>query len=160
MAVFEQQQKLCHFKPDTATVEAQWVAIRTYSYVPPALHEPMTRRRFLRHNAIEAWRMQKTGWRRCPRLFADQSLLDISHVAGSARRRIPALSFVVPIRPHSEVHDRRSCRYFSTLNWQISCTSIWQYEYSVYILPVSGSSSLIILSKISSTLFSTSAWVT
>ena len=27
----EQQQKLCHFKPDTATVHAQWVAIRTYS---------------------------------------------------------------------------------------------------------------------------------
>ena len=30
----EQLQKLCHFKPDTATVHAQWVAIRTYSYVP------------------------------------------------------------------------------------------------------------------------------
>ena len=63
----EQQQKLCHFKPDTETVHAQWVAIRTYSYVPPRLPEPMTRRRMLRHNAIEAWqRMQKTGWRRCP----------------------------------------------------------------------------------------------
>ena len=32
----EQQQKLCHFKPDTATVHAQWVALRTYSYAPPA----------------------------------------------------------------------------------------------------------------------------
>ena len=65
----EQQQKLCHFKPDTATVHAQWVAIRTYSYVPPRPPEPMTRRRMLRHNAIEAWQtMQKTGWRRCPRL--------------------------------------------------------------------------------------------
>ena len=63
----EQQQKLCHFKPDTATVHAQWVAIRTYSYVPPRPPEPMTRRRMLRHNAIEAWQtMQKTGWRRCP----------------------------------------------------------------------------------------------
>ena len=51
----EQQQKLCHFKPDTATVHAQWVAIRTYSYVPPRPPEPMTRRRMLRHNAIEAW---------------------------------------------------------------------------------------------------------
>ena len=30
----EQQQKLCHFKPDTATVHAQWVAVRTYSYIP------------------------------------------------------------------------------------------------------------------------------
>ena len=63
----EQQQKLCHFKPDKATVHAQWVAIRTYSYVPPRPPEPMTRRRILRHNAIEAWQtMQKTGWRRCP----------------------------------------------------------------------------------------------
>ena len=63
----EQQQQLCHFKPDTATVHAQWVAIRTYSYVPPRPPEPMTRRRMLRHNAIEAWQtMQKTGWRRCP----------------------------------------------------------------------------------------------
>ena len=33
----EQHQKLCHFKPDTATMHAQWVAIRTYSYVPPRL---------------------------------------------------------------------------------------------------------------------------
>ena len=49
----EQQQKLCHFKPDTSTVHAQWVAIRTYSYVPPRPPEPMTRRRMLRHNAIE-----------------------------------------------------------------------------------------------------------
>ena len=63
----EQQQKLCHFKPDTATVHAQWVSIRTYSYVPPRPPEPMTRRRLLRHNAIEAWEtMCKTGWRRCP----------------------------------------------------------------------------------------------
>ena len=62
----EQQQKLCHFKPDMATVHAQWIAIRTYSYVPPRPPEPMTRRRMLRHNAIEAWQtMQKTGWRRC-----------------------------------------------------------------------------------------------
>ena len=58
----EQQQKLCHFKPDTATVHAQWVAIRTYSYVPPRPPQPMTRRRMLRHNAIEAWEtMQNTG---------------------------------------------------------------------------------------------------
>ena len=40
---------------DTATVYAQWVAFRTYSYVPPRPPEPMTRRRMLRHNAIEAW---------------------------------------------------------------------------------------------------------
>ena len=50
----EQQHKLCHFKPDTATVHAQWVAIRTYSCVLPRPPEPMTCRRMLRHNAIEA----------------------------------------------------------------------------------------------------------
>ena len=72
----EQQQKLCHFKPDTATVHAQWVAIRTYGYVPPRLPEPMTRRRTLRYNAIEAWQtMQETGWRRCPpRLCAESAM--------------------------------------------------------------------------------------
>ena len=64
----EQQQKLCHFKPDTPTDHAQWVAIRTYSYVPPRPPEPIARRRMLRHNAIEAWQtMQKKGWKRCPR---------------------------------------------------------------------------------------------
>ena len=58
----EQQQKLCHFKPDAATVHAQWVAIRTYSYVPPRSPVPMTQRRMLRYNAIEAWQtMQKTS---------------------------------------------------------------------------------------------------
>ena len=52
---------------DTATVHAQWAAIRTYSYVQPRPPEPMTRWRLLRHNAIEAWKtMRKTGWRRCP----------------------------------------------------------------------------------------------
>ena len=50
----EQQQKLYHLKPDTAKVRAQCAAIRTYSYVPLRPHEPMTRRRMLLHNAIEA----------------------------------------------------------------------------------------------------------
>ena len=47
----------------------KWIAIRTYGYVPPRSPVPMTRRRTLRHNAIEAWQtMQETGWRRCPPL--------------------------------------------------------------------------------------------
>ena len=79
----EQQQKLCHFKPDTVTVHAQWVAIRTYSYVPPLPPEPMTRRRTLRHDAIEAWQtMQKTGWMRGPRLSGEVQM-DIK-----ARKRV------------------------------------------------------------------------
>ena len=50
----QQQQKLCNLKTDTATVHAQWLAIRTNSYVPPCPPEPMTRRRMQRHNSIEA----------------------------------------------------------------------------------------------------------
>ena len=64
--VSAEQQLLCQFKPDSATVHAQWVAVRTYSWVPPRPPVPQTRRRMLRHNAIEAWEtMLKTGWRRC-----------------------------------------------------------------------------------------------
>ena len=64
--VNEHQQKLVHFRPDQASPHAQWVAIRTYSWIPPSPPVPMTRRRMLRHNAIEAWRtMTKTGWRTC-----------------------------------------------------------------------------------------------
>ena len=62
----EQQQKLCHFKPSMATVLAQRVEVRSFTWVPPRPPVPMTERRMLRHNAIEAWgTMQKTGWRRC-----------------------------------------------------------------------------------------------
>ena len=63
----EQQQKLCHFKPSMATVHAQWVEVRTFHWIPPRQPVPMTQRRMLRHNAIEAWcTMQKTGLVRCP----------------------------------------------------------------------------------------------
>mgnify|MGYP002000923045 CR=1 FL=1 len=62
----EQQQKLCHFKPSMSTVHARWVEVRTFSWVPPRSPEPMTQRRMLRHNAIEAWStMLKNGWVRC-----------------------------------------------------------------------------------------------
>ena len=58
----EQHQKLCHFKPDTATVHAQWVEVRTFAWVPPHPPAQMTQRRMLRQNAIEAWStMLKTG---------------------------------------------------------------------------------------------------
>ena len=62
----EQQQRLCHFKSSMATVHAQWVEKRTFGWVPPRPPVPMTQRRMLRHNAIEAWStMLKTGWVRC-----------------------------------------------------------------------------------------------
>ena len=60
------QQKIVQFKPDSATAHAQWVAVRTFRWVPPRPPERMTRRRMLRQNAIEAWdTMLKTGWVRC-----------------------------------------------------------------------------------------------
>ena len=64
--VNEQQQLVCQFKPDTPSAHSKWVAVRTYRWVPPRPPVPQTRRRMLRHNAVEAWRtMQKTGWVRC-----------------------------------------------------------------------------------------------
>ena len=62
----KQKQKHCHFKPSMATVHAQCVEVRTFSWIPPRSPVPMTQWRMLRHNAIEAWgTMQKTGWVRC-----------------------------------------------------------------------------------------------
>ena len=50
----EQQQKLSHFRPAMATVQAQWVSVRTFSWVPPRPLEPMmTQRWMLRHNALK-----------------------------------------------------------------------------------------------------------
>ena len=61
--VHAQQQKVVQFKPDASTVHAEWVALRTYSWVPPSLPVSLARRRMLRKNAIEVWNtMKKTGW--------------------------------------------------------------------------------------------------
>ena len=49
-----EQQLVFQFKADSATVHAQWVAVRTYSWVPPRPPVPQTRRRMLRHNAVQA----------------------------------------------------------------------------------------------------------
>ena len=64
--VSAEQQLVCQFKPDRATVHAQWVSVRTYRWVPPRPPVPQARRRMLRDNAIDAWdKMLRTGWRRC-----------------------------------------------------------------------------------------------
>ena len=60
------QKLLVQFKPDTPSTQEQWVSLRTYAWEPPHPPEPQSRRRMLRHTAIEAWEtMLKTGWRRC-----------------------------------------------------------------------------------------------
>ena len=63
----QQQQLVCQFRADNPSAHAEWVAVNTYYWIPPGPLIPQTRRRMLRHNAIEAWQtMLKTGWRRCP----------------------------------------------------------------------------------------------
>ncbi len=60
------QKLLVQFKPDTPSTQEQWVSLRTYAWEPPHPPEPQSRRRMLRHTAIEAWEtMLKNGWRRC-----------------------------------------------------------------------------------------------
>ena len=58
----QEQRTLCRFKPDTANVHEQLVAIKIYRQVLPRPPELMTRRRMLRHSAIGACeKMLKTG---------------------------------------------------------------------------------------------------
>ncbi|AHF64628.1 hypothetical protein Syncc8109_2304 [Synechococcus sp. WH 8109] len=52
---FEQQQKLFHFKLDSANTNVQCVVIRMYRQVPTRPPRPMARRLILRQNAIVAW---------------------------------------------------------------------------------------------------------
>ncbi len=60
------QQKIVQFMHDRPTAHGQWVILRTFHWRPPDYPIPQTRRRMLRHNAIEAWQtMLKTGWQRC-----------------------------------------------------------------------------------------------
>ncbi len=60
------QHKVVQFKPDTPTADAQWVILRTFNWRPPDYPIPQTRRRMLRHNAVEEWEMMlKSGaWKR------------------------------------------------------------------------------------------------
>ena len=61
-----QEQLVVQFKPDNPSPHAEWVSVRTYSWVPPHPPMPQTRRRMLRHNGIDAWKqIQKTGCQRC-----------------------------------------------------------------------------------------------
>ncbi|WP_114992739.1 DUF1651 domain-containing protein [Synechococcus sp. UW179A] len=59
-----QEQRVCRFKNDMPTQQAQWVEVETRSVTDSG--QPVIRR-LLRHNAIEAWEtMQKSGgWKRC-----------------------------------------------------------------------------------------------
>ena len=57
-----QQQKVVQFKPAASTVHSEWLAVRTYSLVPPSPPVRLTRRRILWQNGMEAWNtMKKKG---------------------------------------------------------------------------------------------------
>ena len=61
-----EEKLLVRFSNDNPTAHGQWVILSTYRWERPHPPVPHTRRRMLRHNAIEAWNnMQKIGWRRC-----------------------------------------------------------------------------------------------
>ena len=59
--VSAEQQLVCQFKPDSATVHAQWVAVRTYSWVPPlVISDRDGRQRHrggLKNPSVGGWRM-------------------------------------------------------------------------------------------------------
>jgi len=60
------EQLLVRFSNENPTAHGQWVVLSTYRWIRPHPPVPETRRRMLRHNAIETWEtMQKIGWRRC-----------------------------------------------------------------------------------------------
>ena len=57
-----QEQLVVQFKPDNPSPHAEWVSVRTFSWTTTST-SAATRRRMLRHDAIDAWKqMQKTGW--------------------------------------------------------------------------------------------------
>ena len=48
------QHKVVQFKPNVPTTHAEWVILQTFHWRSPDYPIPKTRRRMLRHNAIEA----------------------------------------------------------------------------------------------------------
>ena len=60
------EQKVVEFKPEEPTADGQWVTLRTFHWRPPDYPIPETRRRMLKHEAIDVWeKMLSAGWRQC-----------------------------------------------------------------------------------------------
>ena len=64
--VNSEQQLVVQFQHETLCAQDEWVTLRTFHWREPDYPIPQSRRRMLRHKAIEAWEMMlKSGWRRC-----------------------------------------------------------------------------------------------
>ena len=60
------EQKVVEFKPEDLTADGQWVTLRTFHWRPPDYPIPESRRRMMKHEAIDVWeKMLSAGWRQC-----------------------------------------------------------------------------------------------
>ncbi|WP_353616639.1 DUF1651 domain-containing protein [Synechococcus sp. A15-28] len=60
------EQKVVEFKPEDPTADGQWVTLRTFHWRPPDYPIPESRRRMMKHEAIDVWeKMLSAGWRQC-----------------------------------------------------------------------------------------------
>ena len=60
------EQKVVEFKPEDPTADGQWVTLRTFNWRPPDYPIPESRRRMMKHEAIDVWeKMLSAGWRQC-----------------------------------------------------------------------------------------------
>ena len=89
-----------------ATVHAQWVEARTFSWVPQGSPSPMTQRRMLRHNAIGLWRQccRPAGFGTSLLSGKSQVVSELSWVGGIACHLNVDLPADVHPCPQSEVH--------------------------------------------------------
>ena len=60
------QHKVVEFKPEEPTADGQWVTLRTFHWRPPDYPIPESRRRMMKHEAIDVWeKMLSAGGRQC-----------------------------------------------------------------------------------------------
>ena len=62
----ELQQQLVHFQSAGNSADGELIALRTFQWKPPYPPVPLSRRRMLRHQAVDTWdTMREAGWQRC-----------------------------------------------------------------------------------------------
>jgi hypothetical protein len=62
----ELQQQLVHFQSAGNSADGELIALRTFQWKPPYPPVPLSRRRMLRHQAVDNWDTNReAGWQRC-----------------------------------------------------------------------------------------------
>ena len=79
----EQQQLVCYFKADTPTVNARWVAVRTYSWISPRTPVPQTRRRMIRPKGFRALQIIHSQL-----ILINQRILDYALISGAKKSKL------------------------------------------------------------------------